>query len=214
MTEKNANPSLNPADNGSFTGVLNTVLRKMMQNTDDMLPARIVAYDRASNRAQVQPMVMLLTTAKQKVKRAQIASVPVIQIGGGGFMLNFNLQAGDMGYIKANDRDISVFLQSMAEDVPHTARMKSFEDGVFIPAIMDGFSIAGEDESNAVFQNLDGSVRVALWSNKVKITAPEIVLDTPLLTVTGQANINGITFSTHRHTGVQTGAGISTGPIA
>lgn len=215
MVEKNADPSINPADTGGMAGMFNLIMRKNGMKTDDMLPAKVIAFDRASNRAQVQPMVMVLTTANEKVQRAQIASVPVLQIGGGGFMLNFNLNPGDMGWIKASDRDISLFLANGAEDVPNTDRIHSFEDGLFIPNVMTGFAIAGEDEENAVFQNLDGSVRISLWENKIKITAPEIHLDTPLLNMSsgsGDINIGGISFLTHTHQGVQPGGGNTGAP--
>lgn len=201
---------MNPANVGSLPGTLAVVLEKFLQNVDDMLPARVVAFDRASNRAQVQPLIMVYTTSKKKIQRAQIASVPVLQIGGGGFMLNFNLNPGDMGWIKASDRDISVFMQGFAEDIPPTARKHSFEDGLFIPNVMTGFTINGEDEGNAVFQTLDGSVRIALWPDKIKLTAPEVVIDTPQLTMgNGASNITigGINFLTHTHKNVQPGAG-------
>src|ERR1700712_4678497 len=99
-------PSHNPADDDSMAGMLRLVLTKFLQNTDDMLPARVIAYDRTANRASVQPLIAMVTTDNVQVNRSQLASVPVLQLGGGDCMLSFPLKSGDLGWIKASDRDI------------------------------------------------------------------------------------------------------------
>lgn len=176
MADEYAQPSRNPANDDSLVGVLRQAFDKFMQSVDDMIPAKVIAFDRTSNRVQVQPLVMLLTTEGKTVSRAQVASVPVFQISGGGAMLNFNLKSGDTGWLKANDRDISLVMQSGGEGKPNSLRKKSFEDAVFYPDAMRGFTIADEDKENAVLQLLDGSVRIALWPEFVKITAPKGLL--------------------------------------
>lgn len=168
--EQYAQPSRNPANDDSLVGVLRQVLDKFLLGVDDMLPAQVIAFDRNSNRAQVKPLIKLLTTEGQEVERPQIASVPVFQIGGGGMMLNFNLKPGDLGWIKANDRDISLSMQSGGEAKPNSFRKHSFEDGVFFPDAMRNFVIQGEDAENAVLQTMDGNVRVAIWPDRVKTT--------------------------------------------
>lgn len=168
----NAPPSRDPANDDSILGMLRNVLDKFLLGVDDMLPAQVVAFDRSANRVQVQPLVMLLTTSGQNVQRAQVASVPVMQLGAGGFVLNFNLKPGDFGYIKANDRDISLVMQGGTMAGPNTLRKHSFEDGVFIPVVDRQFVIDPEDADNPVFQSADGVVNLALWSEFVKVRAP------------------------------------------
>ena len=163
-------PSMDPADNDSVLGTLRLVLRKFLAQTDDMLPARVIAYDRSTNRANVQPMVQMVTTGGQKVSRAQVVSVPVLNVGGGGFVLSFPIQPGDLGWIKASDRDMSLFLQSYAEAFPNTGRMHTFSDGLFIPDVMTGWSIGEADTANAVLQSLDGSVKVSLGAADITLS--------------------------------------------
>lgn len=166
-----APPSSDPADDDSLAGVLRTAFRKFLQSTDDMLPARVVAYSRTKNRATVAPCVAVLTSDGRQVARAQVASVPVMQFGGGGVVLNFNLKPGDLGWIKASDRDISLFMQSYgASTPPNTKRMHTFQDGVFIPEVMRGWAIASEDATHAVLQNLNGNSRVSVGDDFVKLT--------------------------------------------
>jgi hypothetical protein len=171
---RNSPPSRNPADVDSLIGLLRLLSTKTQQRWDDMLPARVMAYDRGSNLAQVQPLIAMVTTDSIVVQRAQVAAVPVFQYGGGGFVLSFPVAEGDLGWIKANDRDISLFLQTWQASQPNTRRMHSFSDAVFIPdAMMRGVTIAGDDAGNAVWQSLDGSVKVALASDSIRMLAPK-----------------------------------------
>lgn len=171
---------------GSMAGMMREVLSTFLMSVDDMLPAKVISYDRQSNMAQVQPLIMLLKTDGTVQARSPIASIPVLQLGGGNFMLNFNINPGDLGFIKANDRDISIFMQSFEQSPPNTYRKHCFEDAIFIPAPMQNMTINSEDESNVVLSTLDGSQRVAIWEDKIKITSDnEVIIDAPLLRVTG-----------------------------
>jgi len=209
-----ANPSRDPANDDSLLGMANEILKKFLQGVDDMLPARVVSYDRLTNRAQVIPLVRVLTTANQLVDRPQVASIPVLQIGGGGFFLSFPLKPGNLGWIKANDRDISLVLQSYKTNAPNSRRMHSFSDALFIPDVMTGYTLA--DEDGAVLQNLDGSVCVVLGEAALQLKAPgcSVTMGGGIIDMTGDVIINGIHFDTHRHTGVTIGVGTSGGPVA
>lgn len=194
-------PSGDPADLSDFTGAFRHIFGKMLQGVDGMLPARVISYNRTTNRATVQPLIMLLTTSNATIPRAQIGSVPVYQYGGGDFLLSFPVKAGDLGWIKANDRDISLFLQKYGQSAPNTIRKKSFSDAVFYPDVMRGYTIAGEDANNVVLQNLAGTVKVSLGASKVKITAPTVeIVSTDVIITSTTLKHNGINIgSTHIH---------------
>lgn len=233
MTDNYYPPSLNPASRGDFAGIVRFILTKWLQKTDDMLPAKVISYNRTTNRAIVQPLISIVDTNNNLVQRGVVSSMPVLQLGGGGFVLSCPLNTGDLGWIKANDRDISLFLQSLKNSPPNTGRLHSFEDGLFVPDTMfRNVVINGEDAGNIVLQTTDGTVRVAIWPNKVKITAPEVdivapvvsvqastsvAFTTPTMTVsgdvvvTGEVTAVGKVLGTHVHSGVQTGGG-NTGP--
>jgi phage baseplate assembly protein gpV len=190
-------PSRNLAGDGTLIGAFELFKQKFLQNTDDMLPAQVIAYDRATNRAQVQPLISQVTTDGTLILRGQIASIPVLQIGGGGFVISMPIQTGDLGWIKANDRDITFFLQTYAQSAPNTQRKHTFSDALFIPdSFMKGVTIAGEDANNLVIQNLAGTVRVAIWGDQVKITAPNIILNAPTTTCTGNLVVDGTSLLT------------------
>lgn len=166
-----APPSRNPTVDGHLKTVLRFVFNKMLQSTvDDMLPAMVIAYNRTTNMATVQPLISMVSTLNDIVPRGQIAQVPVLQLGGGGFVLNFPIAPDDLGWIKANDRDISLFTQFWRMVTPNTGRLHSFEDGIFIPNILTGFTIKAPDAANVVLQTVDGSVRISLGNGNIAIT--------------------------------------------
>jgi len=181
MTE-NSQPSRNPANSsGDIPSAMREIFAKFLQSSiDDMLPAKIIAYDRTKNRATIKPLIAMITTNGNNISRNQLASIPVLNVGGGDCILSFNLSPGDLGWIKANDRDIADFLKGYSESVPGTKRIHDFNNGLFIPDVMTGYTINGEDSENAVFQTIDGTVRVSLFPNKIKMTAPLIEINGPL----------------------------------
>jgi len=180
-------PSLDPADLGTLKGLFRSAFRKFIQNTDGMLPAEVVSFDRANNMVSVIPLITVLTTDGRQQPRARIAEIPVFQIGGGGFILNFNLKPGDLGWIIANDRDMSLFQNTFKQAKPNTIRIKDFADSVFYPHTMKGYDIDDEDSENVVLQSNDGTVKISLGTEKIKIKAPIVEVDAGAVTVDAES---------------------------
>jgi phage baseplate assembly protein gpV len=189
----NSNPSIDPADNGSLLGSVTFAFKKMMQAVNHMLPATVINYDRATNRVQVQLSVNLVATDGSQIARPQLASIPVFVFGGGGFRLSFPLKTGDLGWVIANDRDISSFLQSYSQSAPSSPRLFNFSDGVFFPDVMTGLNtISGADANNVVLQNDTATISISLSDTEINIIAPIAVnITTPVLAVTGNITATG-----------------------
>lgn len=220
-------PNIDAADDGDMGAIMGAWLKTYIrENLDDMLPAKVVSYDDATNRATVQPLIMVGTTDGQKISRAGVFGVPVFRFGGGGFFMRFPIKAGDFGWLKANDRDTSLMFQRGGlEDWPNTERLHSFSDAMFFPDSLKGWAISGANANALVLQSLDGTVCLSLHSGKVAIDAPLIEINgnvaiTGDLVVTGDTGIGGalsnngmnVGFS-HVHGGVQTGSGNTGTPI-
>lgn len=221
-------PNLDSADDGNLSGVLKAYLRAFIrEHLDDMLPARIVSYDDATNRAVVQPLIMVGTTDGRKISRAQLPNIPVFRFGGGGFFMRFPIKAGDFGWLKANDRDVSLMFQRGGlEDWPNTERLHSFSDAMFFPDTIKDWSIDSENTDALVIQSMDGSVCVALHDGQITMKAPSMKVDIPEtewngnFTGSGNMSFSGGTFThngknvggDHTHTGVQPGSGTSGEP--
>nr|WP_314265587.1 Gp138 family membrane-puncturing spike protein [uncultured Moellerella sp.] len=227
-------PNNDMANEGSLAGHFMAAFRNLMMNIDDMLPARVVSYDDKSNRAVIKPLVMMVSTEGEKIGRAAVANIPVFRFGGGGFFIRAPIKAGDFGWLKANDRDISlIFQRGGLEDEPNTGRLHTFSDALFFPDTLKDWMISGENIDALVIQSMDGSVSLSLHADKA-------VLDTPLfeinaaetiykgnVTINGNHAVNGnsdsnggamkhngkdIGFS-HKHSNVQSGNSTSGAPI-
>jgi hypothetical protein len=157
---------------------------------DSMIPAQVISFDRANNVAVVQPMIMWVDVAGNSVPRAQIANIPVLSLGGGGYHISFPIQPGDLGWIFASDRDLSIFKQNLSMAVPSHGRMRSFSDSFFIPDVFRKYTIQGADTNAMVIQSTNGDTRIAIDGNEIRITAPgDVLVDTPTATFTGNVNI-------------------------
>ena len=194
-TDYNLSLERNPALTGSLLGAFNLAIDKIVLGLNNRLPASIVSYDRMANLAQIEILIPHVTTNGTIVPRAQIAAVPVQIDGGGGLCISFPLKEGDLGWIEACDRDISVFLQTLKQAQPNSFRKWSFSDGKFTPSVMKGFTINIQDEDAAVISTLDGTVRISISPTLgVSITAPVINVNGPLALsegITAQAGSTG-----------------------
>lgn len=196
-------PNIDQATDGELAGKMKDTLSKWLMTVDDMLPARVVEYEEATGLATVQPIVMVGTTSGQKISRAAIPGIKTLRLGAGGFFVRFPIKPGDLGWIKANDRDISLIMQSAGgEDWPNTKRLHSFSDAIFIPDTFKEWVIDGAYSDAMVIQSLDGSSVFSIGAGFIELKAGGQTLR---LDSTGMRH-NGVNIgSTHTHGGVTTG---------
>jgi hypothetical protein len=168
-------------------GLLDQIMSDFLkQRIDDSLPAIVISFDSEKNRVTVQPLIRMLQSDGTEVSRGTL-SVPVFSYGTGQMSLRFNLSAGDLGWIKANDRDISLFLQSLKEEGPNTLRRHDFSDALFYPDAMRGMSFTAD----AIMSNKSGTVKTEWFQDKIVHTASEVVIDSLLATFTGDIKVEG-----------------------
>lgn len=196
-------PNADSANNDSLAGGVDAFLAGWVRdNLDDMLPAVVVSYDPDKNRAALQPLVMIGTTDGSKKPRARIENVPVFRYGAGGFFQRFPVKAGDFGWIKANDRDISLVLQRGGQqDWPNTKRRHNFSDAMFFPDTIKDWVVAPADLEAMTLQTLDGNAVVSVAQDAIELRVGSQVLR---LDESGLKH-NGINIGdTHTHTGSPT----------
>lgn len=212
-----APPGRRPGEDDSADGAIAFLIKKHIQKLCNRLPARIKAYDRDANRAQVEILYQATMTSGASIQLQAPAEVPVVQIGGGGMVLNFPMRAGDLGWIQATDRDISLFLQSYEAEPGATPRMHTFEHSVFYPDVMKGWIV--DDPDAAVLQTLDGGTAISLKPGQITlnvedtiftVTAAGVSCNKPIIAPDFQTPA-GLKLATHTHPG--DGDGPIGGPI-
>lgn len=195
----NQTPSANPADETSLAGIIKIAVDKRMQDFDVMMPVEVVAYDRATNRATVRHLIQMQGSNGEKVDRANVASVRVQQPGNAKFSISLPIKPGDKGWLKAADRDLSIFQQGLETDAPNTRRMHSFQDGLFMPdAMAAGDAPAGEGD-RVVIGSTSGASYMAFDDDGFVFKGPwgELTLDASGIHHNGK-NIG----DTHTHGGI------------
>ena len=127
------------------------------------------------------------------ISGSQQIDVPVLIAGGGGFLISFDLPVGSTGYIHALDRDIALFLDGYTESAPATKRKQDFSSAIFVPSVFQGYQISESD--GMTIQSLDGSVSINLTSEKIKMKAGSVDIDTENLSVTGDISADSLFLS-------------------
>ncbi len=190
------NQEINQNDQETLVGSLNIAINAAKRDIEVMLPCKIVDVNSDRTRVNVQPLIKLIDQTGALYHRAEIRDIPIVTHGGGNFLISFNVSPGDTGWIKANDRDISIFKQNLEESGPNTARMHSFSDAVFLPDIMTGFSIDQDETDALTIQNKDGSISISLSDNKIKLKHPsliEVATENYNVVSSNTINLNGLT---------------------
>lgn len=226
------NPNVS-SEKGDLTSNLRLFFESFVKESlDDMLPCKVVAHDRDTNRVDLQPLIMLKTTDGTKMNRQIIKNIPVFRFGGGGFFISVPIKAGDFGWIKANDRDISLMIQSGGNaDVPNTKRLHSFNDGLFFPDTLKDWVIDGKNADALVISSMDGSTCIAVDNGRVEVDTQDLIINATNIqfnSVTFECNakdtqFNGSTLKhneadvgdTHNHLqndGNHFGGGVDTSP--
>ena len=177
-------PDIDPANNDTLAGVMQFAFTKLLQGANGVLPAQVISVSDDRTRVCVQIMIAVVTTSGAQITRPQIAEIPVFTMGGGNLFLSFPIAPGNLGWLVANDRDISLFLQTYKQTAPNTGRIKNFADAFFLPDIMTGYTINSEDSASAVLSSKDGSTRIAIHPSGIKITAGTV-------TIAGNAEVTG-----------------------
>jgi len=170
---------MNTSSEKQLTDLLYTFENSIKREVEVKIPC-VVTEVISRTKVTVRPLIKVIARDGTAYSREVIEGVPVFAYGAGDRVLSFPVNVGDKGWLEASDRDISVFLQSMSESEPTTKRMHSFSDGLFVPDIMTNYSLNSEDDDASVLQNKDGSVKIALDDDEIRLNNNDVKV-----TVTG-----------------------------
>lgn len=187
--------------------------RVLAHNMRVAMPAKVASYDPARSVASIELAVPLKTATGQERPAPVISGVPVMWPRAGVASITYPLKAGDYGLAVFADTDISAWVAELAENAGTGTRAHSLTDAMFLPmshnlapSSIDGLVVTYG--TNTILLNDAGATVTA-----GNITLAGNVAVSGSLSVTGQSTLNGINFNSHTHGGVQTGGGITGGPI-
>lgn len=230
--------------NPSPTDMLQSALDGLAMSLWCALPGIIESYDPTKGTCSVLPSIQGRISNPDGTHRYEkmplLQDCPVVYMGGGGFVATFPIQAGDECLVIFADRCIDGWWQNGGAQVPPDPRIHDLSDGFAIVGPRSQPSaIPNVSPSTAQLRSLDGSTYVEIASGGVvnivapgglNITGPVTIngnlavtgtttgtgnISTQgTVTASGEGTFNGIEVSSHRHTGVQSGASNTGAPIA
>lgn len=205
------------------------------------MPGIVTAVNLSAQTVSVQPAIQGVVTSPDGSTQATnlplLVDVPIVWPRAGGFALTFPIAAGDEVLVVFGSRCIDSWWQSGGVGAQAEARMHDLSDGFAIlaptsqPKKFSNVSSANvqlRDTAGTTFVEITpgGKARVIgataidiqaptinmSASSAVNITAPTIAMNGQVTQASGSFSIGGITFGSHKHTGVQPGSGTSGGP--
>lgn len=169
----------------TLAGVLDSTIRKVNKDLEVAIPCKVISTTSRSV-VDVQPTIDFLDSRYNPIERSIIKSIPVATFGTSGLFLSFPIAVGDFGLLIACDRDISLFIQNLANSAPITTRMHDFNDALFIPLNFSNITVPDTENNNVVISDISNTNYISIGSSGININSTSV-------------KINGIDVITHKH---------------
>lgn len=217
---------------------LRIALESAQANIWTAIPGVVTAVDLTAQTVSVQPSVQGTISSpdgsSQSVNLPLLVDVPIVWPRAGGFALTFPIAANDEVLVVFASRCIDSWWQSGGVGAQAEVRMHDLSDGFAVlaptsqPRKLSGVSSTNvqlrDDAGTTYVEIAPGGKIKLLGATSIDINAPTVNIEATTLNINGMTNmtgqvtqtggmsIGGVTFGTHKHTGVQTGGGTSGGP--
>jgi hypothetical protein len=186
---------------------------KLSESVNTNLPASIVSYNAATNRAIVRPDLPKSLDSGDALDPPKIVEVPIVwqASGGGKASLTFPLQPGDRVMLAVQQRSIEGWL-SGKNTKPDDPRQFDISDSVAFAGCSPSGTVAHPDnvvlKFDKCFLSLNKDNSIVFGNDKANIIIDadgNMTLNAKSINV--NAETNNFVLETHHHPGVQPGAG-------
>lgn len=210
-------PSASPYDDNDPYNVLVFTIRQILAGVSTAKIVKVKAVTLGEGdppgpaTVDVQPMVNLLNGKGEPTEGGTIYGIPAVRIQAGPTAIIIDPKVDDIGILICSDRDISVVKETKAIANPGSRRTFNPSDGVFIGGL---FNLVAPTQ---YIQFADDEIKI-VGTTKVSITAPTIDLNGNVnlagnLIGDGLLSASGVELTTHSHSGVTIGGGVSGPPV-
>lgn len=177
------NEQLPKSDYNSFIYQIQQELKKM----ETCLPVKVLAVSGGGlapvGYVDVQPLVQQLTVAGQPVSQGTITNLPYFRLQGGTNAIIIDPKVGDIGLACFASRDVSGVKNVKKESPPGSRRQYSLNDGFYIGGFLNATPVQ--------YIQFDTSGIKVYSPTKLTFEAPEILIDSPVIKVTGNFEQTG-----------------------
>lgn len=188
--------------NANLETVLNALAEAIESEIRVALPGFITKWDSATQTATVQLAIREKVTnegIEQEMQIPLLEDVPVVMPRAGGYVLAFAPQAGDECLVVFGDCCIDSWWQSGGVQSQADSRRHDLSDGFAILGCWSQKNKPTLPSSGVRLQNDAGTAGISIEGTTVNIF--------------GTVKINGSSFSSHRHSGVESGSSRTGGVV-
>jgi hypothetical protein len=211
------------------TNALNFMVRMIMGQMATATVVKVLAVTNAGGvsavgSVDVLPLVAQIDGAGNATPHAPIYGVPYMRLQGGADAVILDPKVGDLGLAVFASRDISAVKATKGAANPGSFRQFSLSDALYLGGFLNGvptqyvrFSATGVEIVTPGVVNVQAGGTVTITSPDIELHGPVHI--TGALTgdstaaFTGAVSGDGRSLTTHKHTGVTTGAGTSGGAV-
>jgi len=149
--------------------VIKRIIKNELADVHTMMPAKIVTYDPAECKVDVEPVIKTLFSDETVIDMPIIREVPVNWLRTSTASLTFPLAPGDLGKLIFSEKSIDKWITSGALDVPSDPRRFDLSDAVFEPGLYPfnesplepvGESVVLKFNNSQVTINPDGKIAI------------------------------------------------------
>lgn len=216
--------------------LVKTIVENKIADMHICMPAKIISYDFASQKAVVQPALNQKYSADEIIKLPIIHNVPVIHPASGGASITFPVLKNDTVLLIFSERSLEEWLQNGNQVTPDDPRQNDLTDAIALIGLNPFNKVSNAENNSDLLLSYAGSkVRlkpdgvIEAEASEINLIADDVNIDSPNVMVTGKltamnieatsemksatANIGGKDFATHTHGGVTPGGG-ATGVVS
>lgn len=207
-------PVFNRADAAaSDFSALNAVITRLLSGRRTIVPVQVQGVSGAGlnpvGTVDVQPLVHQQDASGRIMSHGVLYNVPYFRLQGGTRAVILDPAHGDIGLALVADRDIFNVKTARASAAPGSFRQQNMADALYIGGFLNG---TPQDylwfTENGITLKTSGTVSID--APKTHLTG-SVSIDGSL-TVSKDATAQGISLTSHTHSGVQPGSGMTGAP--
>lgn len=210
-----SNPAFGQETPGSISSeynMLHFVVWQILSTVQTLTLVKVVSCTNSGGLSPVgtvtvQPIINQMTGNRQAVPHGELTQVPYVRIQGGANAIILDPKPDDVGVVGFCSRDIGAAKASRSGPVnPTSFAMFDWADGIYLGNIFGGIP-------TRYIQFTDSGINIVA-PDQITIQAPTVTIagSSAVNIAGGHTSIDGKSFLTHTHTGVQTG-GSNSGPV-
>ncbi len=188
-----------PANGACEFNATSFLVEQLLNKSNTATLVQVKSVNLTTLTVDVVPLVSQVAGDNTLMPHTTIFGIPFVRVQGGANAVIINPKVNDIGLAVFADHDISVVKETKKESPPGSKRRFAMSDGVYIGGLLNG-------TPTQFIEFTDTGITVTS-PMIVTINASVVAINSSSLTHNGK-NIG----STHTHTGVQTGGGITGAP--